>query len=274
MKKITSGLIGVLALMLVAGGAAEATRGPQGVTYSAHNLSTSADPDWPTYVSDNETQVCVFCHTPHGGTLDGPLWNRENPTTSYTHYNSASLSTYLQGLAINRAVSKESLLCLSCHDGSIAINSLVNYSNSLVNENNEPVLPTHNGGRSVEIQIMFSPDPDLPPNPGPQIGASRENPDAHGDLSDDHPISFSYSSVYSAKAEEFKTVSAAEINGVRFFGTDNRVECSSCHDPHVMYDQNYTLSDGHTVVGADPDYTPFLITPNEGSALCLACHDK
>ena len=261
MKKITNGLIGVLTLLMMAGVPAEATRGPQGVSYTPHNMSTSADTLWSMYVSDNETQVCVFCHTPHGGSLDGPLWNRENPTTSYTHYNSASLSTYLQGLAINRAVSKESLLCLSCHDGSIAINSLVNYSNTVPN-------PTHYGGGSISIPI--TPDGD----PGPKIGASIENPEAHGDLSDDHPISFAYGSVVAQKATEFKSVDIAEEKGVRFFGSDDRVECSSCHDPHVKYDPDYKLFGTDLVSGADISYKPFLITSNEGSAMCLACHTK
>jgi hypothetical protein len=261
MKKIANGLIGVLALMLVAGGTAEATRGPQGVSYTPHNMSTSADDYWFMYVSDNETQVCIFCHTPHGGSLDGPLWNRESPTTSYTHYNSASLSAYLKSLDINRAVSKESLLCLSCHDGSIAINSLVNYSNTVPD-------PTHYEGLDVTIPVMFD------SNPGPQIGASIENADAHGDLSDDHPISFAYGSVYSQKSTEFKSVEDAEGNGVRFFGSDDRVECSSCHDPHVKYDPNYMLFGTDQVSGADISYKPFLITSNEGSALCLACHTK
>jgi hypothetical protein len=57
------------------------------------------------------------------------------------------------------------------------------------------------------------------------------------------------------------TVAAAQAAGVRFFGATNFVECSTCHDPHVDY---FTA----------PDYTPFLITPNTGSNLCLACHIK
>ena len=256
MTKIKKMCIAVLTLALVGGGAAEATRGPQGVTKGIHNLSTSQE--FFAYKSDNEDQVCVFCHTPHGGTLDGPLWNRESPTTSYTHYNSASLSNYLQGLGATRAVEKESLLCLSCHDGSISINTLMNYSNTTPS-------PTHFGGLDVSIQVMFSDDP------GPLIGASRENLSANGDLSDDHPISFKYGEVIGQKQNEFKDVPTAEGAGIRFFGgADKRVECSSCHDPHVMYDSYY---DGGNAQ-ADESYRPFLITSNAGSAMCLACHTK
>lgn len=260
MKKITNGLIGVVALMLVAGGAAEATRGPQGITKTIHNLSTSQE--FFAYKSDNEDQVCVFCHTPHGGSLDGPLWNRESPTaTKYTHYNSASLSSYLQGLGAGRAVEKESLLCLSCHDGSISINTLMNYSNTTP-------IPTHWDSTDYPIPFLAFPDG---LNPGAQLGGSRASGDVDWDLSDDHPISFKYGSVVSEKASQFKDATTAEDAGVRFFGgADKRVECSSCHDPHVMYDSEY----GGGNLLADESYRPFLITSNAGSAMCLACHTK
>ena len=270
MNKMNKIMIGMLAATVLCAGTALAVRGPQGVSYTTHNLSTSADSTYGNvYVSDNETQVCVFCHTPHGGSLDGPLWNRSTPGTSYTHYNSASLSSYLQGLGVNRAVEKESLLCLSCHDGSIAINSLINTSNSVP-------LPTHFGGQSITIPIGFSA---FGPVPGPQVGASLADLSSHGDLSDDHPISFKYKSVHDLNSTEFKDISTAEGNGVRFFplnasDADKRVECSSCHDPHVMYDPLYQLNGTTTNPNADEEYRPFLITSNAGSALCLACHSK
>ena len=254
MKKISRVFIGVLTLVLVGGGAAEATRGPQGIVYTAHNLSTSQeDPILSMYQSSNEEQVCIFCHTPHGGTLDGPLWNRESPSaTSYTHYNSATLSSYLQGLAVNRAVSKESLLCLSCHDGTIAMNSLVNYSHVGVPEywdsgSEDLIMPAE----------MFG-------VPGPRVGT---------DLSNDHPISFIYASATENRiGTMYNSIEDAEGAGVRFFppnGADalKRVECSSCHDPHVAYDSYWGAL-------ADENYRPFLITSNVGSGLCLACHIK
>lgn len=253
-------LIGMMVSLSLWGGAAAGARGPQGVTHTIHNLSTSQEATM--YRSDNEDQVCVFCHTPHGGSLDGPLWNRESPASSkYTHYNSASLSAYLQGLGVNRAVEKESLLCLSCHDGSISINTLMNYNNTTPN-------PTHWGSTDYPIPMTAFPDGY---NPGAKVGASREAGDVDWDLSDDHPISFKYGSVHAQKPAEFKDVALAENAGIRFFGgADKRVECSSCHDPHVMYDSYY----GGGNPNAEEAYRPFLITSNAGSALCLSCHTK
>jgi len=227
-------------------------KGIGNVANTIHNLSTGAP--YAYY------EVCVFCHTPHGGLLTGPLWNHSLPSaSSFTHYNSATISGYLSGLSATRDVNDESLLCMACHDGSVAIDHLINNPNSL---NGDPI--TFYGGTSdVEIVDM------LGGFNASRIGASMGTPAGTGDLSDDHPISFSYDDVlsdpmYSAggsKDGELWPVGTAVGNEVRFFGSTNRVECSSCHDPHVDYI-------------AQPTYAPFLITPNTGSALCLACHNK
>ena len=93
---------------------------------------------------------------------------------------------------------------------------------------------------------------------------------AGGNLTDDHPISFSYAGVLSSgeyaptgpKANKLHLLQEAKDKGVDFFGpSKDMVECSSCHDPHVDYVTNAA-------------YRPFLITTNAGSALCLACHIK
>jgi len=238
----------------------------QNVAATIHNMSTSAP--YLFYKSDNVDEVCVFCHTPHGGSLTGPLWNHSLPDAgSFTHYNSATLSTYLVGLSVSRNISNESLLCMSCHDGSVAVDHLINNPNSL---NGAPV--SFQGVPSTGREII-----DLFGTPGPRIG-SIGNAGSTGNLSDDHPISFSYSSVLAdslyavgaSKEDQLRPIgSTADANsalgwkgeGIRLFGSDARVECSSCHDPHV----NYEL---------DTAYRPFLIRPNTGSDLCLACHNK
>lgn len=230
--------------------------GPSNVANTVHNLSASSTSQYAT----NESQICIFCHTPHGGSLDGPLWNRGNPTpTGWTNYTSATASNYLQSLPTTRVPDKESLLCLSCHDGSVSVNHV------LVGDTSNPTYPnittSMNGATDTTIQSLA-----FTGSPGARIGATSTNLTGTGDLSDDHPISFSYDNVLAefsggSRAGELKTVAQAETAGVRFFGTNHRVECSSCHDPHVDYINN-------------PQYTPFLVMSNSGSALCLACHTK
>lgn len=247
-------------------------KGQAGVSNTIHNLSTSS-PGAPVYAS-NSDEVCVFCHTPHGGSLNGPLWNRNLPGSgSFTHYNSATLSlTSLPGMTASRTVNDESLLCMSCHDGSIALDHLLNDPNSL-------------GGVDIKFFLGFSDNQEIVDlgagNPGPRIGGSPANSGGTGDLTDDHPISFSYQAVQSqaiyqggARDGELRDIGTTadpttalgwQGEGVRFFGSDYRVECSSCHDPHVDYVSG---------VNNPKNYRPFLIRPNSGSGLCLACHNK
>lgn len=232
-------------------------KGTQGVANTVHNLSTSGISF--QYGSTNVDEICVFCHTPHGGVLTGPLWNHSMPAAdSFTHYNSATLSDSLRlGEDADRPVNDESLLCMACHDGSVAIDHLINPPNSL---NGQPVKLAN------QVNVKQLPDGD---DPWARIGAALGAPLGNGMLGDDHPISFSYDAVWNdpmyqtgSKVGELHDSAAAILAGVRFFRSENNVECSSCHDPHVDYET------------ADLDHKPFLIMSNSGSALCLACHNK
>lgn len=233
------------------------------VSQTVHNLGSGAF--WNIYAADNVDEVCVFCHTPHGGVLTGPLWNRSSPSGTFTHYNSATLSTKIVG--DTRVVNDESLICLSCHDGSVAVDHLLNKPNKI---GSNPI--TLFGGGATDVTIIDS----LGGNPYARIGATLADTTTTGDLSDDHPISFSYTAVLSdTKYTDTNSSYYGELRdsvtavglGVRFFTSDLNVECSSCHDPHVSYDQ-------FAIPAGDEDYRPFLTTPNTGSALCLACHNK
>lgn len=249
MKRLGMATSLVVVLIVVSAMVAWA-KGPANVSKTIHNLSTNAPPDaWGNiFYASNSEQVCVFCHTPHGGRLEGPLWNRNLPAATgvFTHYSSTTLSNSVIGVS-GRAVGDESRLCLSCHDGSATLDHLINPPNEL---DGNPVL------------IMGDPDVAIQ---GPPAGG------VIGNLSDDHPISFSYDSVVGqalyaiggGRAGEMHTVAEARAAGTRFFGANNRVECSSCHDPHVDYSAT-----------GNPAYAPFLITPNAGSNLCRACHNK
>lgn len=231
--------------------------GPAGVAGTMHDLSAgnSSSP----YQSD-EDQICVFCHTPHGGSLDGPLWNRSNPTSTWSHYTSASLSTTLN-TSSSRALNTESLLCMSCHDGGISVYKLINVPNGRAD------VIRNAGNGSADVYIIAP----SPTNGGANIGGASAFPfpSPGGDLTNDHPVSFSYDAVLSEynsgpRAGELKDVTTASSwngEGVDFFGVNNRVECSSCHDPHVDYN-------------VDSSYAGFLVMSNSGSQLCFACHNK
>src|SRR3989338_4064858 len=102
------------------------------IVNTRHNLTMSyLNPaGWVTvmnYWRNNYGEVCVYCHTPHGAntTIAAPLWNRTNPGNTYTLYNIPLTSGQA---ATQPGVS--SLTCLSCHDGTVAIDSIVNMPGS------------------------------------------------------------------------------------------------------------------------------------------------
>jgi len=97
-----------------------------------------------------QQQVCLPCHTPHkANTTVQPLWNHQMSAATYTTYT----SPYLKETVGTPGAS--SLLCLSCHDGTVAVDSY--------------------GGRTGTVFIQSS-DP-------ANIGT---------DLSNDHPIAIKY----------------------------------------------------------------------------------
>jgi len=95
-----------------------------GIASTKHNLSISGP---GSVKSDSEDRVCVFCHTPHNAltNLDGihvPLWNHSLSTVAtYTLPSSPTMRSTPQN-----PPDGDSRLCLSCHDGTVAIGSVVN----------------------------------------------------------------------------------------------------------------------------------------------------
>lgn len=265
MKKV----VVLVAMVLVWASQAQAVKGPANVANTIHNLSTFNVTS--AYRTDS-TEVCVFCHTPHGGRLStptwgSPLWNRDDadptliPLEGWTYYNSATVTDDTKAIVNATGVSGETMMCLSCHDGSIAANQVHNPPNGLTG----PMAPQPTNvitSDDVEIRGFI-------PGNYARIGGTRvpgfpgQMTQEVGELQDDHPVSFSYADVLANNpSEPLQTVAYATARGVRFFGgAQARVECSSCHDPHVDYIANAS-------------YDPFLITSNGGSYLCLSCHNK
>src|SRR3954451_17667369 len=90
--------------------------GIESVISSKHNLSVSGPGD---IKSATETEICIFCHTPHRGTGETPLWNHALSSATYTPYTSSTIKA-----AVGQPTGA-SKLCLSCHDGTVAL-GLVN----------------------------------------------------------------------------------------------------------------------------------------------------
>ncbi len=159
------------------------------VSETVHNLSASG----PGRVrAPSEQQVCIFCHAPHNTAGVRPLWNRELPMASYRIYESSTLD------ARPDQPTGTSKLCLSCHDGTIALGSVLS--------------------RSDQIRISGG---DFMPAGLANLGT---------DLSDDHPVSLAYTSGLAAADRQLASPSALPKE-VKLDG-EGKLQCTSCHDPH------------------------------------------
>ena len=217
------------------------------VSDTGHNLSSGTI--LGNFYSDNESEVCVFCHTPHNANVAAPLWNQYSTTMTFTLYSSGTTETNVQA-ALNAGLPVNSLsrLCLSCHEGTTGLNTLANPASTV-------------GNPTVLDWDSFDQVPFMTPQKGVYLSS---------DLSTMHPIGFDYNDAVGDN--EIKPLATAEANGVKFYG-GGFLECSTCHDPHVDSDWNGSAYDVGNAVG-DPAYRKFLRIPNTSSALCMACHNK
>jgi predicted CXXCH cytochrome family protein len=288
--KLLLGSVAVSALMLTGGNAvAQLT----GIAATKHNLGASNDRTDEN--RSNVADLCVFCHTPHGSdtSASAPLWNRKLPTAAeadalYTTYDSLGTST-LDGNILT--VGSVSLACLSCHDGTQALDTVLNAPGSgAFNANGARIQvggvdATWTG--SPRVTLTGADAGKLVPGVISNLGT---------DLSNDHPVGIIYGGFSRGNDTQgnpilidadFKVPQSGTIgSGATVWwvdtgdtGTGTRektdmqlytrgtpqtptgtlnepyVECASCHDPHVT---NAT----------------FLRIPNNASAVCLACHTK
>ena len=190
LKIILDSAVAMLGLLLIAlAGTPLAPAQNQSIVQTRHNLSVTGP--GPVHAT-TEQRICIFCHTPHGARDVAPLWNRRDSQTSYIPYNSPTLK------AQPGQPTGASKLCLSCHDGTVALGDLVSES------------------KTVEMAGSST----MPPGHG-LIGT---------DLRDDHPISFPYADSL-ARSKGALTPPNAWDPRVKL---DARAElqCTSCHNPH------------------------------------------
>lgn len=157
------------------------------IVASKHNLSVSGP---GTIKATAESEICVFCHVPHNSRPAGPLWNRDQPAGPYTVYTSTTRKVTAPGQP-NGA----SLLCLSCHDGTIALGNVAS--------------------RATPISMAGGKDRFAPGDKG-YLGT---------DLSDDHPVSFLYSLVLT-------NPEIVAPSGSVKLDANGELQCTACHSPH------------------------------------------
>lgn len=187
-------LILVVVMMLVASSAFAAS-----IVNSKHDLSSASA---ATVRSSNVSEICVFCHTPHSAStsITAPLWNRNGNATTWQNTGNYSTSTMNTSSSTPGGAAAISAICLSCHDGNVGDESLVNAPGS---------------GNSLTVTWSAS----------TFTGVANLN-DSTG-VTNDHPFGISMEN--SGDTTIYSTPSATALSS-RLFG--GKVECPTCHLVH------------------------------------------
>jgi hypothetical protein len=180
-----------------------------GTAYSATGDMVGSAHDLQAEIASLD-DVCSVCHLPHANTVananGGMLWNHTLSTAGpYTAYQS-DLTTGGQPGPVSQ-------LCLSCHDGTVAVDSYF--------------------GGSALIDSFT--------NGGPQFGTT---------LADDHPIGMTYDAARPEMADLADpvdwntTVASSGVLQDMVFGASDLVECASCHDVHNTQSSGGAIGEG------------------------------
>ncbi|GAB4154980.1 MAG: hypothetical protein Fur0037_23500 [Planctomycetota bacterium] len=207
---------------------------------SPHDFSAAS---WNTGAGLRTDQVCAVCHIPHvegrpqDRTTASLLWGRQLSTVTYTMYSSNSLNG-----TVDPQPTGSARLCLSCHDGSVALDLYHTRTTSVAN-------------------VYIPSDDRIPGKPGTAPGT---------DFSADHPISITYNAGTGAGQDKYLRLETSPFPGTVAGQTiadileGGKVQCSSCHDVHNV---EVPTGANHLLRIANND----AASP---SALCLACHIK
>jgi hypothetical protein len=196
-----------------------------GIIDTKHNLSVSGPGN---VASSQETQICIFCHTPHNANPAYPLWNHEHSEVqTYKTYWSNTLQSYSESESRVWKVDGFSKLCLGCHDGTVALGAVQN--------------------RADDIDTV------------PDIMSLGMIGYIGTDLSGTHPVSIVFDIALKGKRDEAqkdypikfmplnsppRMLGSCDNKGVRSKEGDREVflyptqgcqpgvQCTSCHDPH------------------------------------------
>jgi predicted CXXCH cytochrome family protein len=161
------------------------------VVDTKHNLSSSGPGQIKALTED---RICVFCHAPHNAYPRTPLWNKKIEGVNYTLYTPYTSSTMLSPPS-PVGPTGATRLCLSCHDGTIALGEVLQPS-----------------GR-IPMTVASG----MPAGSPSYFGTSLER---------HHPVSISYFQAL-PNPELYPSPPA----GLLFYGS-GIMECTTCHDPH------------------------------------------
>jgi predicted CXXCH cytochrome family protein len=177
----------VLTVFLISSGSAQTILQNTDVL-GAHDFSSTASP-----MHGPNSNACSYCHIPHRALNNTPLWNQTLSTQPYSTYTSGSS----QNISLAPVLGKTSVLCLSCHDGTVAVGQTVAFGGlNMVGAMTSAIGTKLESSHPFSLQLPIKDAPSLVP----ELAASQTIPDTT------------------------KTVRLV----------DGNIECNTCHNVHVQ----------------------------------------
>lgn len=195
-------------------------------------------PHWVVQPGEDQWNLasdkCSVCHSAHTPSLANPLWIHRMTSTHFTTYGDGTLPSKTLDATVGQP-NGTSLLCLSCHDGSVGVDQY-GWSSFVGPDDNSYTVPYPHNGQQHRV----------------------------------HPISFVYDQTLAAidgfLADPIsETLTLTAFNGHQLSGTIDKVllderhemQCNSCHDVHNKFAQDSSL-----------------VLTYSRSQLCKKCHKK
>jgi predicted CXXCH cytochrome family protein len=207
------------------------------VADTPHNLRKATQGSMADLGIRDYGDVCIYCHIQHkpDSNLQTKMWNRIIPTSTYEMYSSAIIDGEVAGTP-----DSTSLICLSCHDGTMPLDAV------------KQVPVSHIDDDAAKVTISACSNACHTAS-NPSGGIIFEGGNMGTDLRNHHPIGITYNA---AKNPDLRPPVNGKVNGLPLYGPNStKVGCASCHDPH------------------DNTKRPFLRLSNVNGELCQACHD-
>jgi predicted CXXCH cytochrome family protein len=182
-----------ITLLLLAAGAATLTfpqvNNKSSIINSKHDFRAASSTQLRSSAGND---ACVFCHTPHNSSPGSYLWNHTLSSRDFPAYSSSTMQATVTAIQ-PQDVSK---LCLSCHDGTIALGDTVNDGAIAFVQGNNYTLPADSASNLAGDQTFAN---DHPFGFVPRVGPETMNPPA--------------------------------LDPVRL-DRAGKLQCTTCHDPH------------------------------------------
>jgi len=187
---------------------------PSNVADTPHNLRKATQGAMAELGLRDLGDVCVYCHIPHQPdlSLQTRISNRILPTTVYQMYESP-----ITGKKVAGTPDSTSLVCLSCHDGTMPLDAVKQVPSGYID------------GKPSNVTISSCSNT-CHTKSNPSGGIIFEGGNIGSDLRNHHPIGITYDAL---KNPDLYPPKSGKVNGLPLYGRNStQVGCASCHDPH------------------------------------------